>query len=941
MRKIWYTINLSFHIVNLPHQKRKLKAVMEWEDMDLGSQYCPIVGGKNVSERNYYSEREPSPRNRRSNSEYHEDGVQRRPKKRKRKSKVKLFFQIIGTLLLIGITTSAMLACFAAVYIKSVILPEADMDLGNFSLNENSVMYYQDQNGNYQELGKVLSVTKSQWVDFDEIPQDLKDAAVAIEDRRFYSHDGVDWWRTAQAVFSMFTGGDIQGGSTITQQLIKNLTDYNETTVKRKVTEIFRALKLDANYDKDVILERYLNIIPLGSGCEGVGAASYEYFGKHVSELTLAECASLIAITNNPSKYGPYSIAKVENSEGEMWSAKEWNKYRQELILGQMLKQEMITQSEYDEAVVQELIFEKAEGETNSTDLYSWYEEQVITDVIHDLQEQKGYSDSAASQLLSNGGLQIYTCIDPEVQAKAEEIYEDRSNLDFSSNGQELQSAITIIDNQTGDIAAIVGRVGAKEGNRWKNLATDALRQPGSSIKPLTVYAPAIEMGLITPISVISDYPHEVLNGKAWPVNVDGRYRGQVTVKEAVRESYNTVAVSVVADLVTPAKAFEFGTQKFHLPLESGKEVNGQVVSDVNVAPLSMGGLTDGVTTRDMAQAFATFPNNGVYREARTYTVVKDSDGNIVLDNSREDETVLKATTAYYMNSLLQNVAQNGGARNEVRISNMTVAGKTGTTDSKYDRWFVGYTPYYTAAVWVGYEYNQRVNTPGMYNPASNLWGKVMRPIHEGLENQSFSKPGGLEQVYYCMDCGGRAIEACQHDPRGSRVASDYVFAEDAPTEVCTCHSLEAGSGSLIRVCVDDPIWSEDGSFTGAYHQAGPYCPEVSVRNWCYLNLDRDSIGGVVAEDNAYLYQSVAGIGTCTVHTTDPTVPEEPEEPEQPDTSTEPEEPTEPEESEGGSQDIQPPDGGSQDINAQPDDPGNSSQEEVTLNPETGRPYGY
>ena len=849
-----------------------------------------------MSERNYssYSSQDESrPRARtHSSSSRRPSGPRRGGKERGKGGRGRKARWIIGTILLVAITTGAIMCCFAAVYIRTVILPQADLDLTNFDLNENSVMYYQDDNGQYQELGMVLASTSSQWVEYEEIPQYLKDAAVAIEDRRFYTHHGVDWWRTAQAVVSMFTGGDIQGGSTITQQLIKNLTEDNETTVKRKVTEIFRALEFDKKYDKDTILLYYLNVIPLGAGCEGVGAAAEKYFGKSVSELSLAECASLIAITNNPSRYGPYSLARVANSEGEMWTARQWNKYRQELILDQMLEQGYISQEEHDQAVAEELQFVGVNagdsGETQETtgEVYSWYEEAVVSDVIDDLIAEYGYSEKIASQLLSSGGLRIYTCIDPEVQEQAEAVYEDESNLNYtSSSGQRLQSAITIIDNQTGDIAAIVGRIGEKTINRGFNLATDAQRQPGSSIKPLTVYAPAVEMGLLSPITVISDYPYQVLDGSAWPVNVDGVYRGQVTVDRAVANSYNTVAVRVLADLVTPAKSFEFGTQRFHLPLISEETINGRSVSDIAIAPLSMGGLSVGVSTRDMANAFAAFPNNGVYRQARTYTRVEDSNGNVILDNTREDETILKDTTAYYINEMLTHVVTQGGG-SEASISGMTVAGKTGTTDTRDNRWFVGYTPYYTAAVWVGYETPTRVQASG--NPAAQMFRKVMTPIHQGLENQSFSQPGGLTSVSYCLDCGGEATAACQNDPRGSRIATGYVFAEDRPSTVCTCHSLEEGSNSMVRVCVDDPVLDENGEFTGYFHTAGPNCPEVSVRTYCYLNLDRSSVGGAWAQDSQYFYSAylaAAGTTPCTVHgeggvVTDPNDPNGSEEPE-------------------------------------------------------------
>lgn len=911
-----------------------------------------------MSERNhssYSSQDEYRPRTR-SRSSGRRSSEPRRNKKSGKRSGGRTALWVIGTILLVAVTTGAIMCCFAAVYIQNTILPQAQLDLNDFTLNENSVMYYQDDNGQYQELGQVLSDTSSQWVDFEEIPQDLKDAAVAIEDRRFYTHHGVDWWRTAQAVVSMFTGGDIQGGSTITQQLIKNLTDENDVTVKRKVTEIFRALYADETYGKDTVLLYYLNIIPLGAGCEGVGAAAETYFGKSVSELSLAECASLIAITNNPSRYGPYSLARVANSEGEMWTAVQWNKYRQELILHEMLDQGYITQEEHDQAVAEELQFvgvnadDTGETSVETGEIYSWYEEAVISDVREALKEQYDYSDQVVSLMLAKGGLRIYTCIDPEVQAQAEAIYEDESNLNYhSSSGQRLQSAITIIDNETGDIAAIVGRIGEKTINRGFNLATDAQRQPGSSIKPLTVYAPAVDMGLISPITVMPDYPYQVLDGTAWPVNVDGRYRGQTTVLEAVKQSFNTVAVRVLADLVTPAKAFEYGTQRFHLPLISEETINGQTVSDIAIAPLSLGGLSMGVSTRDMATAFATFPNDGVYREARTFTRVEDADGNVLLDNTREEEQVIKDTTAYYMNNMLTQVVvgEHGGGY-EARISGMTVAGKTGTTDTKDNRWFVGYTPYYTAAVWVGFETPARVPASG--NPAAQMFQKVMAPIHSGLEKQSFTQPSGLTQVSYCLDCGGEATSACQSDPRGNRVATAYVFAEDRPSTVCTCHSLEEGSNSMVRVCVDDPILDENGEATGYYHMAGPNCPEQSIVTYCYLNLDRENVGGAWAEDSQYFYSAyiaAAGTETCTVHSeggevTDPNDPNAPEVPgEDPGGSggetggiDDPsgETPTDPDQS-GTDDPGNPGSSGSSSTTEPPSDGG--------INPETGRPYGY
>ena len=839
----------------------------------------PPIGGNNVSEqRNQHSLYE--------NSEYpsrrqpSQGGRERKNRKKCRGSVTGTVFKVFGTLMLIGLCTAAILCCFAAVYIKTVIVPIADLSLDDFQLGENSVMYYQDKaSGEYKELVTLQNVTSSIWVDYEEIPQDLRDAAVAIEDERFWTHPGVDWKRTARAVLDMFAGNDISGGSTITQQLIKNLTEEDETTVKRKVTEIVRALRFNQNYSKEDTLTWYLNVIPLGSGCEGVGSAAYEYFGKPVSELSLAECASLISITNNPSKYGPYSSARVATeSTGELWTAKQWNKWRQEIVLSQMLKMEMITQEEYDEAVAEELVFVRGENEQAETEIYSWYEETVIADVKADLMEQYGISEDRAEQLLATGGLRIYTCLDPEIQAIAEKIYSNRSNLNYtSSDGQLMQSSITIIDNATGDVAAIVGQFGEKTGNLWKNFANTTKRQPGSSLKPLSVYSPAIEMGLISPITIIDDYPYNDSNGTGWPLNSGGtRYKGLTPVSTALMNSVNTIAVRIVADIVTPQQSFDFVQSRYKIDLVEALQSGDQIKSDIDVAPMSMGGLTAGVSTRDMAEAFATFPNNGVYSYSRTYTRVEDSSGKVILEKESHKETVIKDTTAYYMNTMLSSVLDSGTGKGH-DLSGMTAAGKTGTTSENYDRWFVGYTPYYTAAVWTGYEYNAKMKTSG--NPALNLWEKVMEEIHAGLENKKFPVPSGLTSVKYCLDSGMLATEYCTLDPRGSRVASASVFADDAPDSACTIHSQE----NVVKVCKDSPILDESETETGLYHLAGEFCPEESLVEVCLPNFEREPIGTAVAQDEMYRKAVVEAYGTCTTHLehteTDPWFPWNPFEP--------------------------------------------------------------
>ena len=835
-----------------------------------------------MSEQNHslYSNSEFPPRERPSHRE--ETPRRRRSRKsRKGHSGLRRVLKVLGTLALIGITTGALLCCFGAVYIKTVILPEAGLDLEEFFLGENSVMYYYDEDtGNYEELTTLATASSSIWVD-EEIPDNLRKAAVAIEDQRFYTHNGVDWKRTAGAVFYMFTGQDIQGGSTITQQLIKNLTGEDQVTVKRKITEIFRALDVDSKYDKDVILTWYLNVIYLGQNYKGVGSASYGYFGKPVNELTLAECASLIAITNNPSMYSPYSDAVFTNEEtGEKKTAVDLNKQRQELILSQMLKQGMISQEEHDEAVAQELVFARGENTPVDTEIYSWYEETVISDVRRDLKAEYGYTDDALDLLLSSGGLKIYTCVDPDIQAKVEAVYENRENLNYTSPSgkQQMQSAITVLDNETGNVVAIAGRVGEKTGNRWKNFATDTYRQPGSSIKPLSVYAPAIEMGKISPISVVDDYPYQLMGGSPWPTNSGAAsYKGLTTIQQAVAQSVNTIAVRVLADYVTKEASFDFMESRFHIDLVDAREENGKILSDMDISPLALGGLTDGVNTRDMAEGYATFPNGGVYRESRTYTKVLNSRDEILLNNEVEEEQVLKDTTAYYMNEMLKGVVT-GGTGTQVKLSGMTAAGKTGTTSENYDRWFVGYTPHYTAAVWTGYEYNEKMRTSG--NPAAAMWKLVMQDIHEGLEDKGFDRPSGLVEVKCCKDSGLRASDYCQMDPRGGRVATAYVFQEDAPTEYCTVHTQETTES--VWYCKDSPILDGEGNETGLYHIAGEYCPEESKIQMALPNYVREPVGGATAQDEKYLYTTVQAAGTCTVHTTPPE-PEVPVEPENPD----------------------------------------------------------
>lgn len=822
------------------------------------------------------------------------DVPQSAPRKRKKKRRgnpalavIGTIFKVLGTLLLVGLTTGAILACFGVVYINTVIVPEAGLDLYELTvdMSQSSIMYYVDQStGQQRELRTIHGEENRIWIKYKDIPEDLINATVAIEDKRFFTHQGVDWLRTGAAVVYMFTGRNIQGGSTITQQLIKNLTQDDDVTVKRKVLEIFRALEFEKMYSKEVILENYLNYIYLGQGCNGIYTASYRYFGKNVSELSLAECASLISITNNPSIYDPYRAGYDKDGKLDREWGRKNNATRALNVLYQMSIQKdrsgepMITEAEYEEARAQVkagLNFTSAAvgGGSQSTGdgSYSWYEDLVIRTVINDL-VAKGYDRKVAANLVYYGGLKIETCIDLDVQAVVDSVYENMENLKvISSSGQQLQSAIVIID-PNGDVVALAGGMGEKEGDLIWSRATDSKRPPGSSFKPLSVYAPAIEAGLITPVDVMDDAPYRLEGTSAWPTNSDGVYRGRISIFEAVQRSSNTVAVRTLA-MLSPEESYDFLTRKlgFGEDLVYNETRNGRVFTDVDLAPLSMGGLTDGVSVLNMAAAFSMFPRGGVYLAPRCYTMVKDSTGRILLDNTtdRGGVPVISEETAWYMNSMLKNVVAKGtGTRAKFDQVSMTIAGKTGTTTSKKDNWFVGYSPYYTAAVWVGYDQQERITQSG--NVAIPLWKKVMEPLHEGLENVDFETPGGLTRVNrICASSGMLQTEYCLMDPRGDLATTGQLFRGDDSLPYCTLHTAD----TVVEVCTDCPILNAKGQATGMYYLAGPYCPVESRKTVCLMGTERPEVNGVVANDFAFTKQYLDSLGEgayCTAHTTPP-----------------------------------------------------------------------
>ena len=729
--------------------------------------------------------------------------------------------RIIGTLLLVFVVTLTIFSGIFMAYINSTMRGKVEVYLDEFETKVSTELYNQDPDTGEWVMYQTLYLNSENriWTDLEDIPKYLQEAAIAIEDKRFEKHHGVDWKGTTRAIVYTLFGKNVQGGSTITQQLVKNVTGDNEVTVKRKITEIYRALELEKRYEKDEILEAYLNEVFFGQSCYGVVTASRMYFNKDVSDLTLAECASLMGITNNPSMYDPTLSS---------WT-RENNRERQLTILGAMLEQEKISQEEYDAAKAEDIVFsngftisgkyvgsdgtatepEPDEPSTDDTESpadeeeptikgrYSWFTEAMIGDVADALVEKYGITDKVrdngttytayeqAWDMVHGKGYKIYTTQNPKYQKIAEDVCYDLSNIPYTSSytnsageqvEDQLQIALTIVDPTNGYVVAMIGGAGEKQADRVWNWAVNA-RQCGSAIKPVSTYAPALDDGTINGASVIDDYPM-LLNGDVWPRNANWRYQGLTALHKALAQSLNTCAVRTNLAYGVD-RSYEFLVNK--LGFENLTYTDSQQVGN-----MALGGFEKGVTTEEMAAAYAAFVNEGVYTKPRTFVRVEDANGNVILENEAQSTVAMKNTTAAIINHLLQEAALNGTGY-EAQFSGMHIAGKTGSTNSNKDRYFVGYTPYYSCAVWAGYEHNQRIVASG--NPCSAIFRKVMSAIHEELPDKDFFSCAGLTSVAVCADSGMLASENCALDVRGSRVYTALVAADNAPTSVCTMHT--------------------------------------------------------------------------------------------------------------------------------------------------------
>lgn len=676
---------------------------------------------------------------------------------------------------LIFVITGSVVLTVISIYVMKNVDATSEINLRDLKLNYTAIVYAKNEKGEDIEVKRVNGLENRVWVDLNQIPKHVSYAFISVEDERFLEHTGVDWKRTVSAFanlfFNFFPGQP--GGSTITQQLIKNITKEDDVSVTRKVEEIFRALNLEKNYSKEDILEAYLNYIGLGNNVNGVQAAANYYFGKQVQDLTIAEAASIAAITSYPVKFDPYTNPKN-------------NKKQQEYVLEKMYDLGRITKEQYNEALAQELYFKKKD----TTVIQSYFVDNLINEVINDLVEQKGYTRNAAEAKIFYEGYRIYTTMDTKIQTILEEKYVNDATFASKTTGIELPQSAMIVMDYNGEIKAVVGGRGVKTGNRVLNRAVDTTRQCGSSIKPLSVYSLAIERNLIHFSTKITDSPIDIVSeGKQikWPVNAYKGYLGSITIDEAIQRSTNTIPVKLCQTL-TPQTSFDFLTKRlgFTTLVKSKKLPNGDVANDINLSGMAIGGLTDGVSLKEMASAFEIFGNKGVYTKAHSYTKILDKDGNEVLTNVPIPVQAISEDTSMVINRLLQrSVYGPYGTAAQAKIPNQPTAVKTGTTDSYNDRYVVGLSPYYVAAVWTGHDQPKKLDTVYVYSPAK-IFGNIMTEIHKTIPTGEFYVSPNVVEHRYCPVTGLLANDNCPASSREGEYIG-YYRSSNLP-EMCTTH---------------------------------------------------------------------------------------------------------------------------------------------------------
>lgn len=701
----------------------------------------------------------------------------------KRRGPVRRFFGALGRafaiMVFIGIITGSIVVSVMALYVFNALEDAPIVDLSNVevNLNNTSYIYVTDPDTQEQTVVKELySGQNREWVSYSEIPQTLIDVTVAAEDKRFREHHGVDWLRTIRSTLGYFGGSSrIQGGSTITQQVIKNLTGNDEVTPERKVQEIFTALKLEKNYSKEQILETYLNVAFFSNQCYGIQSASKLYFNKDISELNVAEAATLIAITNAPTRYNP--LRENPNEDYGWGTGMEENKERRDYILGEMLDAGMLTQSEYEEWINYEVQLAPREEVQSTSDgltaLTDWHTDQVIEDVITDLQEEYNYTRAYATNMVYSGGYRIYSTMDPDIQQSLEDSYANPDTFPALNNSEYPETAAIVIA-PNGSVKGMIGG-NEKTSNRLFNRATQSQRHPGSTMKPISAYLNAFERDLITWSTTFVDEPLTLTeNGETfeWPVNYTNSYTHEpMTVQYAVQQSINTVPAQIV-NILTPQVCYDTLKNKFQISTL-------QEADATSLSAMALGGMTTGMTLEELVGCYQIFVTGGMYVKPYTYTHVTDMEGNVILEKDTTQVRVISEETATVLNRLLQTVVSRGTGA-QANIQNQTgivTAGKTGSsTGVKYvngvqvdidnpDLWFIGFTPYYIGGVWMGYDIQEEIYYSTYPTPI--LWKNLMLPIHEGLEAADFTYSENVQALQYCTESGDLATENCPSTATG------------------------------------------------------------------------------------------------------------------------------------------------------------------------------
>ena len=672
-------------------------------------------------------------------------------------------------------------------------------------------------------------------VSIDEIPEMLQNAFIAVEDARFYEHNGVDVKRIVGALVANFTSGSTQGGSTITQQLIKQTVLSSEQSYKRKLQEAYLAMELETRYTKKQILESYLNTIFLGGSYYGVRVAAYGYFGKELDQLTLRECAMLAGLTRSPNYYNPRSNFYTRNTEGS--NTPDITNNRTDYVLRQMRENGLVTAKQYNAALDRSTasVLEKSPA---STDMYAYphYVEYAISDVVDTFLDLNGLEDTSANRYamenkLRTGGYSVYLCLDTEIQEIVEDtlanwsdhprlrdpsdkVYQSRNADGTYTEIEQPQAAACVFDYRTGELKAIVGGRYKPTTRKTLNRASGMTMPVGSSIKPLTVYAPAIDLGA-SPASIAYNMPVPISGWKdssgkdSWPKNYGGGgYKGPQSFRSALRNSYNTAAAQILMTYVGVSRSVEY----LHLM--------GIPDKNINADPFGLALGSSGITPVQMAVAFGTIANKGVYQQPLSFSRIVDSNGNVVVDMHQQQDRhqVFKPSTAYLVVDMLKEAVQSGTGT-KAKISSQVVAGKTGTNSDSKGVFFAGMTGWYSASVWIGHDNYKALSSKATGgNAAAPLWQSFMEKIHKAKNLDSREIIDGtpsdynLVRVTTCGVSGQLATDACYNDVNGYKTITDYWSADSVPTAYCSMHKS-------VSICTESGLLATD------------YCPSYSVES--------------------------------------------------------------------------------------------------------------